>query len=145
MKIFALVFALALAGCAAASGGAAAPASDPLKAISDFTLADLQAADADAVAHRDAIAHACYPALEVFVKSFPSSLGTVKGAFSAFQSARDVGNGLQQGVPIYLRLGCSALVMDTQQLLVKLAAIGAGTAATAGAVLPIPVMPAPVP
>lgn len=109
-----------LGGCAAnaqtaASGGTSSPsasatAPDPLVQLANFTITDLQAADADAVAHNDALAHACYPALIQFVQGLPnpSSL-TVSGAFSAFQKARDLKGALNAGVPNYLLIGCGPL------------------------------------
>lgn len=140
-NLTATVALLALVGCASqspAQSSAPAPAlSDQLQKIAAFTLADLAAADADAVAHGDVIAHACYPALEKFVSGLPSPTGTVAGAFAAFQKARDLGNQAQAGVPSYLTIGCAPMVVDTQTLLAKLAGIGAGSAALSGAVFPI--------
>lgn len=109
-----------LQGCANASASPAAAtttaqvSADPLAAvqkISQFTLDDLKAADADAVASNDAVAHACYPALEQFISSLPGANGktTVVGAFSAFQKARDLRNSVAGGVPNYLVLGCGPL------------------------------------
>lgn len=127
------------------ASGAAVPAptpADPLAQLAAFTVADLTAADSDAVTNGDAIAHACYPALIAFVQGQAGNASlTVKGAISAFQRARDLANGVQAGLPVALRLGCSALVLDTQELVAKLAALGVGSAATAGAILPVPVLP----
>jgi hypothetical protein len=113
-----------------------------IQQLATFTEADLAAADADAVANNDVIAHACYPALTKFIKSLPNPGGTVGGAFSAFQKARDLGNTAQAGVPTYLTLGCGPLVVDTETLLAKLAAMGAGAAGavmTGGASLALPI------
>jgi hypothetical protein len=53
---------------------------------------------------------------------------------------------VQAGIPTYLTLGCAPLVADTRLMVAKLAAIGAGAAATAGAVVAVPVLPVgPVP
>lgn len=115
MKKLALALAAAVlvAGCStiAPASGSSTPAVDPIAQISTFTVADLQAADVDAVANGDQIAHACYPALEKFVQSLPNANGstTVAGAFSAFQKARDLRNSVAAGVPIYLTMGCGPL------------------------------------
>ena len=112
-----------------------------LAALGRFTVADLQAAQADAIAHNDVIAAACYPALIQFVSGLPAVGGTVAGAFSAFQQARDLHKGVSAGLPDYLRLGCAALVQDEKQMILKLAAIGAGAAATSGASVMVPFIP----
>lgn len=142
-KALAVLSLIALAACSTAQTASTPPQpaslQDALGNISKFTVADLQAADADAVAHNDAIAHACYPVLAKFVQSLQGPTGTVAGAFSAFQAARDLRLGVQAGLPVDLRLGCSALVQDEVQLLIKLGLIGAGTATLA------PVVPALLP
>lgn len=119
---------LALAGCAAASGGGPAASSgpDPIAQVAQFTVADLTAADADAVANNDAISHACYPALIQFVHSLPSSNAgtTVLGAFSAFQKARDLRNAVSAGVPLYLTMGCGPLYSQVHGDLLKFLAGG---------------------
>lgn len=87
------------------------PASSALQRLATFTVTDLQAADADAVANKDDIAHACYPALAQFILSLPSSNAqtTVVGAFSAFQKLRDLRNVAVAGVPVYVTMGCGPL------------------------------------
>lgn len=147
MKPLIVVLTLALAACGS-TGSAQAPTTqaptgpDPLTQIAQFTIADLQAADMDAVAHNDAISHACYPALIRFVSELQGNIAgaTVKGAFSAFQRARDLRLGYQSGLPVYLKLGCAALVQDETALLIKLGAIGAG-AAIVGPLAPAAVAP----
>lgn len=144
MKKILFALPLLLAACSTTTSTTTGPAG-AINRVASFTVADLQAADADAVANNDQIAHACYPALIKFVQSVQGSSTntTVAGAFSAFQKARDLGNQAQAGVPTYLTIGCAPLVVDTQTLMTKLAAIGVGSAATAGAIFPIPVLPAP--
>lgn len=137
-KAFVALLGLTLAGCTF-SNPVALTQNSSLSDLAKFTVADLQAADADAVANNDAVAHACYPALEQFVQSLPTSGGTVAGAFSAFQKTRDLANGVKAGLPTYLKIGCAPLVMDEQQLINQLALIGAGAAATSGATLVVPV------
>jgi hypothetical protein len=133
--------ALGLAACAAPSPNGGTPSPGPLAQIAAFTVADLQAADAEAVNGGDMIAHACFPALVTFIQTIPAANGsqTVAGAISAFEAARllrmQVQSGVANGLPAYLKLGCSALVLDEQVLIAKLAALGAG-AAVAAPILP---------
>lgn len=119
------------------TGGAATP--DQLQQLASFTLADLQTADADAVANGDDIAHACYPVLEAFIQNLPNSnsLTTVKGAFSAFQKARDFRNATNAGVPTSLIMGCGPLYAQVHGDILKFLA-NAGIAAS-----PIPLLPLP--
>lgn len=128
-----LAIATALSGCgstgslnllgAGSVSATASPNTDAsVKSIAEFTVSDLQGADADAVAHNDLIAHACYPALEQFVSSQQAATGslttplTVTGAFSVFQRGRDtvklVHSTLSGGIPQYLVIGCAPLVQD---------------------------------
>ena len=125
-----------LAACAAPQPAAkteAAP-TDPLAAVAQFTVADLQAADAIAQANNDALGHACYPALVQLIQSLPqaSPSTTVAGAFSVFETARvtriKVESAAGASLPDYLKLGCAPLLMDEQTFLLRLAAIGAGSA-----------------
>lgn len=100
-----------LSACAGLSlpGAPGASSDSSLQALATFTVTDLQAADADAVANHDDIAHACYPALEQFIQSLPSSNAqtTVVGAFSAFQKLRDLRNVAVAGVPVYVTMGAA--------------------------------------
>lgn len=111
MKLQPLLFAALLPLCACACQTVGTNTDGSPESLSQFTVADLKAADADAVANGDEIAHQCYPALEQFIGSLPSSNAstTVVGAFSAFQKARDVRNAVAGGVPQYLTIGCGPL------------------------------------
>lgn len=141
--VSALCLALCLMACATSNAAPAPPplpsaggtptpapaAADPLSQLATFTIADLQAADADAVANGDAIAHACYPALIAFIQSLPNANSgtTVSGAFSAFQKARDFRNRVNQGVPTSLLMGCGPLVTQVRgDILVLLGRLGVG-------------------
>jgi len=73
------------------------------------------------------------------VQSLPTSPQTVAGAFSAFQKTRDLANGVQHGLPDYLKIGCAPLIVDEQMMINRLAAIGVGAAATQGATFLVPV------
>jgi len=115
---------LVLGACSTYQGDTTVTPTASLAAFSAFTISDLQAADSDAVAAGDQISHACYPALITFVQSLPTSPGTVSGAFSAFQKARDIRHGIEGGLPTYLKIGCAPLVMDERMLIARLAVIG---------------------
>lgn len=148
MKKFLILGAcLALAACAAPTPPTTAKAADPVTALGSFTLADLQAASADAHAHNDQAAYQCYDYLITVLPSLqvPSGPLPTVGAFVAFQKGRDVANdlgGAQSGLKS-LNLACAPLVIDTQTILNKLALIGVGGAAAGGAVAPlVPLVPA---
>ena len=149
-RTLAICIALALAACTVPTASSPTAGGSPLAQVSAFTMTDLQNADAIAVAKSDALGHACYPALEQFIGSLPAGTTmstTVSGAISAFETARVTRLGAQSaiagGLPDYLKLGCSPLVLDEQTLLLKLAALGAGGAVAApllpalGAALPV--------
>lgn len=110
MRVLAPAILLLLTGCVRSLTVGTNQDGTP-ESLAQFTMADLQAADADAVLNHDDIAHQCYPALEQFVSSLPSSNAqtTVIGAFTAFQKARDVRNVVAGGVPQYLTIGCGPL------------------------------------
>lgn len=115
-----------------------------LKAVS---IADLQNAEAIAVANNDALMVPCYPALVRFVQSFAGPNGTVSGAFSAFETVRVTRRGMMGGMPDYLKLGCAAAVLDEGMFITRLASM-LGVAATLGPIAPIvapPLVPAPIP
>ena len=123
--VFAFVALFTLSGCATAPFAPTTGAT-PLQAIGQFTVADLQAADADAVANNDTIAHMCYPAMETFIMSVTGSTNTttVLGAVSAFQKARDLANHITAGLPVSLKVACAPLLVDDTTLIAKFAAIG---------------------
>ena len=151
MKRLAIASLFALAACASPPVATAPPtsltpapvaaSSDPLSQIAQFTLVDLANADAIAVANNDVVGHACFPALAQFINSLPHPPAgtTVSGAISAFETARalrlKVQGTVSAGLPDYLKLGCAALVVDEQTLLLKLGAL-AGGAAVLGPVAP---------
>lgn len=127
LKSIAIAVALAgpiLAGCTSTLTLPTISASDPegsIKNIENFTVADLQAADADAVTNGDNIAHTCYPALIQFVQGLPSHdpNTTVKGAFYAFQRGRDLRNVVARGIPDYVTIGCGPLYAQVHGDLLK--------------------------
>lgn len=100
----------------------------PLAKIGAMTVLDLQDADKIAVARKDKVAHACFPALLVWIQSLPgtSTTMTVSGAVSAFELARTTRLGLTSGgIPDDVKIGCGGLLIDEQTLLVKLGAMAA--------------------
>ena len=81
-----------------------------------------------------------------FISALPTSLPstTVSGAASAFETARaarlQAQSAVASGIPAYLKLSCSALLLDEQTFLANLAAL-AGLGAAAAPLLPA-VLPA---
>jgi len=153
-SILCLPVILALAGCApqavqtqpatsapagAASSAAAAP-SDPLAQIATFTVADLQAASADAAAQvpPDVTARLCYDYLAGLIPTIKAPGGQTVGAFVAFQKARDLARGTSAagGWLTAFNIACAALATDVRLTLAKFGLIAAGTAATGGALAP---------
>lgn len=158
MRSFVLVCtALALSACAghlsvspAPTGtitASVAPAAsqapvDPLSQLASFTISDLQAASADAKAQTppDETAYRCYDFLAGVIPTLKPNVGNIKlGAFIAFQKARDLANGTtsNSGFLKSLNLACAPLVIDSQTVINKLLLLGAGTAATGGALGPL--------
>ena len=138
------------------AASATAPA-NPLSGFTSFTVADLQAASVDAHAANDpAKSWTCwdYLAANLPTLQLPAGQQTV-GAFLAFQKARDLANGAvsSNGLLAGLNLACAATVIDTQTTVNKLLLLGAGTAATGGALAPAaaglgalgPTLPIPLP
>lgn len=104
---------------------------DPVVALRAFSINDLNVAQADAVAHQDQAAMTCYPALISTIRNLPSVAAIkIEGAFSAFQAARDVANGVksaQGGLPQAINIACAPLILDAQQTILQLAVkVGAG-------------------
>ena len=119
-----LLVGLLATGCSTMGGSAY---KSPLGDISTFTVADLEAAMADATAHNDKAAMACYPVLMELVKSLPSKAPAAqpKGVVSAFQQARDLTKSVQsnasgQAVVAAVNLGCAALFNDVQGDILRL-------------------------
>jgi hypothetical protein len=119
---------------------------NPLVVLQQFTVADLQAALADAKAQTppDTVAATCYAALIPFVQSqVQNPLPAGAGAFQALQKARDAKAYLANiqsptGPLAGLNSACAPLVLDVQNTLLTLGiSVGvianpAGAAATLG-------------
>lgn len=101
---------------------------NPLVVLQKFTVADLQAALADAQAQTppDTVAANCYAALIPFVQSqVQNPLPSGAGAFQALQKARDAKAYLANiqsptGPLAGLNTACAPLVLDVQNTLVTL-------------------------
>jgi hypothetical protein len=117
--LLALGLAILMTGCAT---GGLSTSSGPLGDITKLTVADLQAALADATAHQDVAAMQCYPVLIKVVQSLPSQEPAEPvGVVSAFQAARDINKAIisqtaagQGSVVQAVNLGCAALFNDAQ-------------------------------
>lgn len=101
------------------------------QAISNATNEDLDAAIT--LAGDDIVAVTCYKTLKKYVGKAPTEKTPIKGAFSAFQKARNIKGKVDTGIPADLQLGCAALVQDVRAFALKMAAIGG----TAGVLAPI--------
>jgi hypothetical protein len=143
---------LILAGCGGTNpaGTTANPASGATPAtiqatVQKLTVADLQAADADAKAHNDPVASTCYEALIPLVQNQPPLLpgGLPKGAVSTFQAARDIANGVQSGPSVLkgLNVPCAPLVLDAENTLIQFGLRIGGAAGIAVGLPPLPVLP----
>lgn len=113
----AMLAAVTLSGCGTTTGGSS-PGGAPTVAndVNDlvtFTKADLDAAEANAVATNDTVAAPCYPALEQWIGSVAGTAGQlqVKGLFSGAEAGRAVVNGVDQGIPDYVYKGCGPLYL----------------------------------
>lgn len=156
MRNLVLCLALALSACAgqptvapspmgtqvaSVAPAALQPSPDPISQLAAFTVSDLQAASIDAKAQTppDVTAGQCWDFLAGVIPTLKPNAGNIKlGAFIAFQKARDLANGATaaNGVLKNLNLACAPLTIDTQTIINKLLLIGAGTAATGGALAP---------
>jgi len=118
---FAYLALLLLAGCTAQQQQTNANVNAALARLAAVSIADLNAAAADAAAHNDTLAVACYPVLANFVITLQQNPGhpaVPAGAFDAFQRARDIYKGIGGGgladIPNSVKLGCAALFLDAQ-------------------------------
>jgi hypothetical protein len=135
MRFAALGALLLCAACAATPAPTAtAPAApgDPLTALANFTITDLQNASADAKAHSDKLAAMCYDYLAAQLKAQAGAPGaSVSGAVSAFQRVRDLQSAINSGVSQDFQVNCAPLLSDVRLNLIRLGVIGAGTAMVA--------------
>jgi hypothetical protein len=90
-----------------------------------FTLADLDAAHASAVAHQDPVAAGCWQAVGDALRAqgeIPSTAAasSSSGAATAWQIARNVRRRIGAGVPDAVNTACAPLVLDAQKTLARL-------------------------
>ena len=117
---------------------------NPITVLQTFTVADLQAAQADALAQTppDTTAANCYSALIPIVQSGASNpLPKGLGGFQLLQKGRDLKAAIANlqspnGPLASLNQACAPLVLDTQNTLIQLGIIGGGVIATSGITLP---------
>ena len=125
---------------------------NPLIVVRQFTIADLQAALADAQAQTppDTVAVNCYTALIPFVQSQAQNpLPAGAGVFQALQKARDAKAYLANiqsptGPLASLNIACAPLVLDVQNTLVTLGVSVGAIANPAGAAAAVSGLPAAV-
>lgn len=125
---------------------------NPLIVVRQFTIADLQAALADAQAQSppDTVAANCYTALIPFVQSQAQNpLPAGAGVFQALQKARDAKAYLANiqsptGPLASLNIACAPLVLDVQNTLVTLGISVGVIANPAGAAATVSGLPAAV-
>jgi hypothetical protein len=125
---------------------------NPLIVVRQFTIADLQAALADAQAQSppDTVAVNCYTALIPFVQSQAQNpLPAGAGVFQALQKARDAKAYLANiqsptGPLASLNIACAPLVLDVQNTLVTLGVSVGVIANPAGAAAAVSGLPAAV-
>ncbi len=95
-------------------------------------VAAIQEADEDAAtltnpgdptSFRDPISHACYPAQIKFLQSLPQvQVINAKAPYNLivlFQRKRDLVAQIKAGLPVYLKLGCSALIGDEKAIFLQ--------------------------
>ena len=109
--------------------------------LHSVTVSDLDAATARAVANGDQIGATCYPALKQYIGQGLPGIEKPAGVFDAFEMARLGVHNARGGIPDGLKLACAALVQDTAEFAIRMGAIAAGGAASAGA-LPVIIGPA---
>jgi len=125
---------------------------NPLIVVRQFTIADLQAALADAQAQTppDTVAANCYTALIPFVQTQAQNpLPAGAGVFQALQKARDAKAYLANiqsptGPLASLNIACAPLVLDVQNTLVTLGVSVGVIANPAGAAAAVSGLPAAV-
>lgn len=167
-KLLTVLVSLALAGCAsgpALTGNASADLAAnqasltaALQNLSKFTVADLQAASADAKAHNDAEAAMCWDGLVPIVQSIGTggalpAVPKIAGGASLFQAVRDLlqgGLGASAGTPVIVKqinMACGPLYVsaraDIAKVLIMVGAAAAGGPGVGGAVGNIPAALAP--
>lgn len=126
---------------------------NPVLVIQQFSVADLQAALADAQAQTppDATSAACYTALIPIVQSnLANPLPQGPGIFQALQKIRDAKALLANlqsptGPLAGLNTACAPLILDGENTLIQLGVLGGAVAVTGGAAGLLPALPLTLP
>jgi len=123
MKLLILAaLAALLTGCAGLAERAVGDVDEPRFA---FVLADIDAAQALAVAANDPAAVQCYTTLSGKVERLGGRLELpVVGVVSAYQRARNVRRLVTGGVSDELRAACAWMLMDSRSFLRRLGTLG---------------------
>ncbi len=123
----ALLAVTGLGGCSLFASGAGpndtpAASGDPLGGFVSFTKADLEAAEANAIATNNTVMIPCPPALEKWLDSTVGQAGQlqVKGLFSGAVAGEAVVNNVQAGVPDYVYSACGPAYMKFHAQIYKL-------------------------
>lgn len=124
VRLLPLLIALPLLG--ACAGTAPSEADDDVSGIRAFALEDLQTALALAEAGQDRLAVKCWARLIAIVGRDRPDRVAIKGAFSAYQSARNIRHRLESGVPDDIREACAPMTSESRGVLLRLLAIGRG-------------------
>lgn len=133
-----LPFALALALAGALSACATAPgALNPLSGLNDvltkfttWTVADAQAASADAHAHNDVIAYTCWDWVSTKAQATGAGpLAPISGLMSGLQVARDIRRTVMTGVSDDFQVHCGPLILDEENVILKSGLMAGITAA----------------
>ena len=115
-------------GPATAVSAPASSGSNPvISGLNSVVLADLQAADQDAIIHGDVVASQCYEYL-VKVKTqldAEGGIAGVKGVVSGFQKLRDLDKLVTGANPAFAQ-ACGPLAMDVQNAMLRGGAMAAG-------------------
>lgn len=107
---------------------------DGLQAVLEFTVTDIEAAHALAVAADDKPAMQCWPAMHEWVAHLAEYRGAAElaeaatdGIFVKYQRARAVRRRLGSGVPEEVEIACAAMVDESSNFLKRLLVrLGAG-------------------
>ena len=128
------LLAFSISGCAGLSGSAGVPGSSSnsgggLNDLVTFTKADLDKAESNSVAACNAnpasslcVVIPCPPALEKWIDATAGAAGQlqVSGLFSGLTAGQAVVDGVQQGVPNDVYVGCGPAYMKFKVDLLKL-------------------------
>lgn len=129
LPTFSLLF--LLAGCA--SQAPVLPVIDPsrgdaLEQILEVSVADIRAAHELAIAAGDEPAKACWPVLEEWVAELAEYRGLTApmdqspGVATTYQRIRNIRRQVGSGVPEQVEIACSAMVHESAQFILRLAA-----------------------